>query len=379
MIHNNVKIEDAKILRVKQEGSSSSSSSSSCSSGNCSGGPKKNVKEVSLKKPKGQKPGQRRPGQGQPKPEQRRPGQGQQQGQQQGKGPGKGQGKKRQQPEFRDNPDEMTEIPKIGDGTPGQKVIRDPNASLGKKIKTKAKEVKGVGKKFAKKEVKSDWDGLTRQAASRHSGTLNDRAKALLAKIKGTEPTVDWKKELKKFFDNTLNKQKWVLPNKRLLSSGTVIYGRKKTGEDTLKTIVAMVDTSSSISNEQAKVFVNEIMYLCKTYKADKTVIIYCSDGIDGVDEIPKGGKPDFSKMGSTGGNRNGFIPPFIKLQEMKITNPSLVVYLTDTGGEMPDPKKYGIPKFEKKTIWFVCSPKIYEKPTFGKILFAPVASIKVP
>ena len=45
----------------------------------------------------------------------------------------------------------------------------------------------------------------------------------------------------------------------------------------------------------------------------------------------------------------------------------------------MPDTKKYGTPKFADKTIWFVCSPRIYEKPTFGKILFAPVAAIKVP
>ncbi len=410
---NNVKLEDAKILRVKKSedsssSSSSSSSSPSCSSGNCnSPKPKKNVKEVTLKKAKKKseqgktKPGQ---GQGKPKPGQRqgqpKPGQGQgQPGQAQGKGqgqgqakPGQGQGqgqgkpgqeqgqsgqiKKGGQPNFRDNPEEMTDIPKIGEETPGQKVIRDPNASLGKKIKTKAKETKDIGKKFTKKKVKTDWDNLKKQTMSRHSSVLSDRAKALLSKIKGTEPTVNWKKELKKFFDLSLKKEKWVLPNKRLLAGGTVVYGRKKIGEDTLKTIVAMVDTSGSISNEQAKVFVNEIMYLCKTYNADKTIIIYCSDDIDGIDIIKKGGKPDFTKMGSTGGNAKGFIPPFDWLHKEKIT-PSLVVYLTDTGGAMPDPTKYGIPKIEKKTIWFICSPTIYTKPTFGKILFAPVSAIR--
>ena len=270
----------------------------------------------------------------------------------------------------------MTEIPKVGQETPGQKVIRDPNSSLGKKLKSKAKEVKDVGKKFHKGKVKTDWDNLSKQSMSRNSGVLSDRAKSLIRNIKGSEPMVDWKKELKKFFDLSLKKEKWVLPNKRLLSGGNVLYGRKKVGEDTLKTIVAIVDTSSSISNEQSKVFINEIMYLCKTYNADKTVIIYCSDDIDGIDIVRKGGKPDFSKMGSTGGNAKGFIPPFMELQKMKIT-PSLVVYLTDTGGEMPDPTQYGIPKYAKRTIWFICSPKIYEKPTFGKILFAPVSAIK--
>ena len=385
MIHSNVKLEDAKILRVKKSGGSSGPS---VSSGSNSTKPKKNVKEVNLKKSGGKpKPGQGNPGQGNPgqgnpgqgKPGQENPGQG---NPGQGKpGQGKpGQGKPGQgsgdQPVFTDNPEEMPDVPKIGEETPGQKVIRDPNSSLGKKLKSKAKEVKDVGKKFHKGKVKTDWDNLSKQSMSRNSGVLSDRAKSLIRNIKGSEPMVDWKKELKKFFDLSLKKEKWVLPNKRLLSGGNVLYGRKKVGEDTLKTIVAMVDTSSSISNEQAKVFINEIMYLCKTYNADKTVIIYCSDDIDGIDIVRKGGKPDFSKMGSTGGNAKGFIPPFRELQKMKIT-PSLVVYLTDTGGEMPDPTQYGIPKYAKRTIWFICSPKIYEKPTFGKILFAPVSAIK--
>jgi hypothetical protein len=42
----------------------------------------------------------------------------------------------------------------------------------------------------------------------------------------------------------------------------------------------------------------------------------------------------------------------------------------------MPDPKKYGIVKYVKKVVWFICSPTMYNPPSFGKILFAPVSAI---
>jgi UDP-glucose 4-epimerase len=38
---------------------------------------------------------------------------------------------------------------------------------------------------------------------------------------------------------------------------------------------------------------------------------------------------------------------------------------------------KYGISKYRKKVLWFICSPKMYNPPSFGKILFAPVGSIR--
>jgi hypothetical protein len=281
-------------------------------------------------------------------------------------------------PDFKDNPEEMDDIPHVDDETPGQSTRRDLGDSLGKNITTKAKEYKDKSKKsqIHRKKIKPNWSELRNNAMSRNSDTLSAKAKALLTKIKGTSSLVDWKKELKKFFDSTFKSIEWKMPNKRHLAAGNVLYGSRRVGEDTLKTIVAAVDTSGSISNKQAEAFVNEVMVLCKLFDADMTYIIYCSDDIDGIDIVKKGGKPDFTKMKSTGGNRLGFIPPFQYVEKMKI-KPSLFIYLTDTGGDMPDPKMYGISKYIKKVLWFICSPTMYNPPPFGKILFAPVGSIR--
>lgn len=277
-------------------------------------------------------------------------------------------------PNFEDTPKKMEDIPTVGSESPGVKTFRDFDTT-GSSTQ-KAKEVKAdKPSKIFKGDLKTpNWADISNQALSRSK--LSDKAKRLVRALKTSEPLVDWKKELKKFFDNTFKSSEWVLPNKRFLAGGDMIYGRKETGEDTLKTIVAAVDTSGSISKEQVKAFVNEIMYLCKTFDADKTIIIYCSDDIDNVDIVKKGGQPDLTKIASTGGNAKGFIPPFQWVEKNKI-KPSIFIYLTDTGGEMPDPYKYGISKYRKKVLWFICSPEMYNPPSFGKILFAPVGSIR--
>jgi hypothetical protein len=277
-------------------------------------------------------------------------------------------------PDFGDTAKKMNDIPKVGQESPAVKTFRDfdtPGSAT-----QKAKEVKAdKPSKIFKGDLKTpNWADISNQALSRSK--LSDKAKRLVRSLKTIEHLVDWKKELKKFFDNTFKSSEWVLPNKRFLAGGDMIYGRKETGEDTLKTIVAAVDTSGSISREQVKAFVNEIMYLCKTFDADKTIIIYCSDDIDNVDIVKKGGQPDLTKIASTGGNAKGFIPPFQWVEKNKI-KPSIFIYLTDTGGEMPDPYKYGISKYRKKVLWFICSPEMYNPPSFGKILFAPVGSIR--
>ncbi len=277
-------------------------------------------------------------------------------------------------PNFRRTAPGDVKPPEIGGEKPGVSTFRDIQGSddVSRKY-AKATEYTGSAKtKIADptKIKKNNWSEIATRAFSNTQG-LSDRAKNLLGKVSSVAPKVDWKKELRKFFDYTFKGFKMVQPSKRFISSGDVLYGRKMKGKDTLRTIVCAVDTSGSISDDQIRIFLGEIMYLCKTFSADQTVIIYCSDNVDGVDIIKKNGTPDLSKLKSTGGNNRGFVPPFEEIEKMGI-KPSVFVYLTDTGGEMPDPRKYGISKYADKVIWFVCSTRIHYRPPFGKIFFTP-------
>ena len=291
---------------------------------------------------------------------------------------GKGSGK----PNFRKSAPDKPPTPKAGEeGEGGISTYRDVDTSgdASKKY-SQAKEYRGDAKtRIAdpSKIKKNDWTQIATRAFSNTSG-LSDRARNLLRKVSSVAPKVDWKTELKIFFDHIFKGFKMVLPNKRFISSGDALYGRKRKGQDELRTIVCAVDTSGSISDDQIRIFLGEVMYLCKNFKADQTIIIYCSDAIDGVDKVKKGGTPDLSKLKSTGGNNQGFIPPFKEVEKMGI-KPSVFIYLTDTGGDMPDPRRYGISKYADKVIWFVCSTSVAVKPPFGKIFFTPPIHVGKP
>jgi predicted metal-dependent peptidase len=230
-----------------------------------------------------------------------------------------------------------------------------------------------LGKGGSKEKVKGMWERMTKAALSSSGGGLSDKARRMLIQLGETKPKVNWKRELKKFMDKALTQIDYVLPNRRALGTGDIRYGLKRKGEDTLKTLVLPVDTSGSISRDQIKVFLEEVLYLSTKMDIDKTIIIYCSDDIDAIDIVLKGKKPDLSKISSTGGNAKGFSPPFAWMEKNKI-NPSVVIYLTDTYAAFPSTSNYGINKFKDRIFWFICS-KDYQEPPFGKKIHIPLDS----
>lgn len=260
----------------------------------------------------------------------------------------------------------------------------DPNAKVGpgyertltgktgKSTKTYTSK-QALGKGGNKNKIADFWNKAMASALSSSSNKLSDKARQLIAQMGSNKPKVNWKRELKKFLDQAMNQFDIVLPNRRFLGSGDVLYGRKRVGQDTLKTLVLPVDTSGSISKAQIKVFFEEVWSLATKLDIDKTVIIYCSDDIDAVDVVKKGQKPDLSKWATTGGNAKGFDPPFAYIEKNKIV-PSAVIYLTDSFASYPSASKYGIDKYKNRVFWFICNATSnFNNPPFGKYIHIPM------
>jgi predicted metal-dependent peptidase len=249
---------------------------------------------------------------------------------------------------------------------------RTLTGKAGKSTKT-YKSKKALGKGGNKTQIADFWNKAMASAMSSSSNKLSEKARQLIKEMGSNKPKVNWKRELKKFLDQAMNQFDIVLPNRRFLGSGDVLYGRKRVGQDTLKTLVLPVDTSGSISKAQIKVFFEEVWSLSTKLDIDKTIIIYCSDDIDAVDVVKKGQKPDLSKWASTGGNSKGFDPPFAYIEKNKIV-PSAVIYLTDSFASYPSASKYGIDKYKKRVFWFICnSTSNFDKPPFGKYIHIPM------
>lgn len=268
----------------------------------------------------------------------------------------------------RENPDGMS------DGSGGGNIVT--RRTLDGKTGKSSKEYKStLGSGGSKAEISSSWESAKNKALGSFGASLSEKARRIIEALTKNKPKVNWQRELKKFLNSATGRYDYTLPNKRTLASGTVTYGRKKSGDGSIKTLVLPVDTSASISKAQIKVFVEEALRLSTQLEIEKTIIIYCSDNIDAVDIVNKGQKPDFSKIASTGGNRLGFNPPFEWIKNNKI-NPTAVIYLSDTQASFPSTSDYGISKYKDRVFWFICvEGSNYNEPPFGKKIHVPMDS----
>lgn len=274
-----------------------------------------------------------------------------------------------------DTPPEDVETPEFNpNGKKGPQYERTLDGKTGKS-KKEYKSKESLGKGGNKQKIADFWTRALSSAMSSSSNKLSEKAKQLLKEIGSNKPKVNWKRELKKFVDQAFNQYEVSIPNRRFLGSGDVLYGRKRSGKDTLKRLVLPVDTSGSISKTQIKVFFEEVWHLATKMDIDETIIIYCSDQIDNIDIVKRGKKPDLSKYASTGGNNGGFDHPFLWMQQNKVT-PSAVIYLTDSFATYPAVTKYGINKYKQKVFWFICNATAnFDKPPFGKYIHVPMDS----
>ena len=225
------------------------------------------------------------------------------------------------------------------------------------------------------KEVTDIWQNAKKKMIDSGFKGLGDKAKSLIQRILNTPPRVDWKKELAKLYDKETRKFVEKIPNRRMLGlpGNPIMYGRKRAGSEGFKTAVYVVDTSGSISQKQSNVFLEEMMRLNKKFEIDETLIIYCSDNIDNWEIVKKGKQPNLSLWKSTGGNANGFGPPFKLIEELK-KKPSFICYFTDTMADFPSVNQYGIDKYVKKVYWFICKlDKNFRIPPFGNYLWIPM------
>jgi len=227
------------------------------------------------------------------------------------------------------------------------------------------------------KEVSNMWEKSMKKMMDSGFGGLSEKAKSLIQKILNSPPRIDWKKELARLYDRETRKIIEKLPNRRMLGlpGSPILYGRKRAGVEGFKTAVYAVDTSGSISQKQSNVFLEEMMRLNKKFEIDETLIIYCSDKIDNWEIVKRGKQPNLKLWATTGGNDNGFGPPFKLIEELK-KKPSFVCYFTDTMAHFPKVDQYGIDRYAKKVYWFICKlDKGFTIPPFGKYVWIPMDS----
>ena len=207
------------------------------------------------------------------------------------------------------------------------------------------------------KELAGKWkDVLARAAiAAKGAGKLPADFESLIDEV--IQPKIPWKQLLSRYVQSAVWDDYRILPpHKNHIHRD--IYLPSEHGE--FLEIVAAVDTSGSIDDEQLKEFISEMIGICKIISSFKIHYFACDAAmqeekeITSLDDIPK----KFKGRGGT-----DFRPVFDRIKAKNLM-PSILVYFTDgdpNGGIWPDRPPYPV-------IWLISGNRGLKVPYGEKI-----------
>ncbi len=255
-----------------------------------------------------------------------------------------------------------------GDGEEGDGAGDGGDEEVGKQD-DKGKEGKGAKEKDDAKQqkktikVKKATDSAIQAAVQAGLSKAPDAIRRYYESL--FEAQIDWKKELKKYIKDCIDGIKYRLPYRRFAHTGTYLSGPIRKS-DKLDSIVIIIDTSGSITDNLIKTFMSEVAGVLAAYPVEMMYILSADDKVRTVNKLrnprllagqqieTRGQKLDIK-----GGGGTDFEPAFQWIDKELKGNPNVVIYLTDLEGHFP-PK----PKYEKKVVW--CTIVDHEIP-FGK------------
>jgi predicted metal-dependent peptidase len=219
----------------------------------------------------------------------------------------------------------------------------------------------GLGCGIDKDAIKQDWKKvlLDAHAYAKNKGCVPAGLDRLIGKV--LEPKVNWRTYLLKFITSMIPMDyTWARPSKRTISTGVYFPSVEKESIE----IVAWIDTSGSIGEDDLKKFMGELVGITKCFKNVDLTIGVCDCAITGVYTFKNATVSDIlNKVKLKGGGGTSHIPVFNWMKKER-PNAKFVVCFTD--GYTDFPKKTNL-----ETLWVVAGENRIEKEAFpfGKVV----------
>jgi predicted metal-dependent peptidase len=224
------------------------------------------------------------------------------------------------------------------------------------------KDGKGDGSGLGKDILKQDWKKVLLDACAyaKNRGCVPAGMERIIGKI--MEPKVNWRTYLLKFITSMIpTDYTWARPSKRTISTGVYFPSVEKESIE----IIAWIDTSGSISEEDLKKFMGELVGITRCFKNVDLTVGVCDCAIHGVFTFRNATVGDvMNKIKLKGGGGTSHVPVFKWLKKER-PNAKFVICFTDGYTEFPTKK----PSID--TLWVVAGENRIEKEAFpfGKVV----------
>jgi predicted metal-dependent peptidase len=225
-----------------------------------------------------------------------------------------------------------------------KKLVDEKNISICDKGRFDEHEYSQDGKESKEfKEVKEQWNKASSEASvyAKQQGKLPKGVEKILEAVLNEK--VNWKYLLYKYLTKTLPYDyTYSRPSKKSISSGFYMPSILKENIE----VVVSIDTSGSISQEELREFLGEIISLIRSFNNIKIKIIICDAEIKEVYDIGNGDIDKVNNLKISGGGGTSHIPIYDYIDN-KLPNTKLVVHFTDGYTEFPDTERV-------KSVWIL-------------------------
>ena len=211
------------------------------------------------------------------------------------------------------------------------------------------------------KEIIKRWKDLLVEATeiARQKGNVPagiDRyVKTLL------EQKLDWKSLLYKYIVREIpHNFAYTRPSKKTISAGYFVPSVVRENIN----IVASIDTSGSIRQEELQEFLSEITGIAKAFDNIKIKLIICDCRINAVYDVENGSIEEIMDLKMKGGGGTSHKPIF-HLIENELQNTKLLVALTDGYSDI-----HSIPEPNFNVIWVISKNGVNQPFQFGETIF---------
>jgi predicted metal-dependent peptidase len=176
-------------------------------------------------------------------------------------------------------------------------------------------------------------------------------------------PRIPWPKVLRSLCTRTQQSKPQrglARPNRRLHGMGGILPFPGRT-QDHKFTIAFALDTSGSMSEDDLRLGLTEVMNIVRTESDVTLCVMYCDADLHLTYDVTNIDDIDFNVVGRGG---TDFNPPFLKVRELMRTDmaPDILIYATDGYAPEPEPEnRVPIP-----VVWLVTPGGQVPSPTYG-------------
>ena len=211
-------------------------------------------------------------------------------------------------------------------------------------------------------ELENEWKSRLVGAAEacKLRGTMPGAFEGLIDSF--MEPQILWSEKLQRLArDYIKSKYFWLKPAKKYIDQG--IYLGSYTKKKGIRTTVAVIDSSGTVSDGLLAQFGGELTELMTSCDIDEMYIVWVDTQVQNVQTYRQGDLPIVLEVKGRGGT--AFEPAFEWVEENNI-DPSLLIYFTDMCGSFP----LYAPNYPVIWVAYESNKEYYEKDcTFGDVI----------